>query len=344
MYLTEIELELSKITHPEELFGFDLSRVQAVKVFKKYKQFTHEDKYTDKDKKLAHDLFIQINNLWSKALYKFRAGTYGNTSTIPIGDDVIISSKDNDYEIIGSFDTGNLCNVYYDSHHVIKIAKSHNDNELLDREKTVLDIFKECGTDILTSTTPKLVESFDIRNVSKEKLRVNVLDYYKDYYPLSKIKEKYPDGLDPRHIIWIWKRLLMTLGFVHKENIVHGCINLDNILVNPINHSVMIIDWCYSVTSGSPLVLIDEKYTGYYTKDVFDKHNVTSSLDIYMVAKCIEDIINIDNCPKTMYNTIKSGLIVNKSMQYKDAWEMYDLISDLGSHLYGKSKFIELVM
>lgn len=344
MNLPEIESKLSTIVHPEELFGFDLSRVQAVKVFKQYKHLTHEDKFSDEDKKLAHDLFIQINKLWSKALYKFRAGTYGNTTTIPIGDDVIISSKDNDYEISGSFDTGNLCNVYYDSCYVIKIAKNHKDNELLDREKEVLDIFKECDDDILLSTTPKLVESFDIQNASKEKLRVNVLDYYRDYYPLSKIKEKYPNGLDPRHIIWIWKRLLMTLGFVHNANIIHGCINLDNILINPANHSIMIIDWCYSVNTGSPLVLIDEKYTRYYTKYVFDKQSVSESLDIYMTTKCIEDIINIDNCPKTMYNTIKSGLIINKSMQYKDAWKMYDLISDLGSHLYGKSKFIELEM
>lgn len=342
MTLNEIQSKLDSIKHPEELFGFDITRKDAVKVFKKYKHLTHEDKFVDSDKYLARDLFIKINKLWNNALYKFSQGTYGNVDTTPIGDKFIISSKENSYEITGSFVTGNLCNVYHTDNEVVKITKTHKDNDLLDNEATVLSKLCESkdGDHILVKTIPKLIESFSIRTDSKEKRQVNIIQYHKDYMPLSKIMKLYPEGLDPRHIIWIWKRLLMTLGFVHKEKIIHGCINPDNILINPVDHSVILIDWCYSVTSGSPLKLIDAKYKGYYIKKVFDKQGTSEKLDLYMVAKTISEIVDMSKCPKTMYNTIKSALYNEGT--YDNAWKMYDIIDDLASHLYGAGTFVEL--
>jgi serine/threonine protein kinase len=339
MNLKEIKTLLSKSKHPEDIFGYDISRSEAVKIFKRFKSLTHEDKVPDIDKSLAHDLFIEINKLWDIALFKFRNETYGDVSVDHI-DKFSIKSKYKSYDICGSFSKGSLCNVYHTTNHILKVSKTHTDNSLLEQEAKVLNLFKNSSYEILHKTVPTIFESFDIRNKGKEKLNVNVLDYYDGYVSLSRILEVYPDGIDGRHIIWIWKRILMTLGFVHKHKIVHGCLNLDNILINPVEHSLIIIDWCYSVSEGESLVLIDSKYKDYYPGEVFKKESVNSDLDIYMSAKCMQAIF--DKMSPHIYQLIRSALIQNKSSRYKNAWDVYDIIVDCADKIYGKSKFIEL--
>lgn len=342
MVLKEVETLLDLSKYPEDLFGWDATRAEAAKIFKRYKHMTHEDKFEDGDKALAHDLFIRLGKLWELAADRFKSGDYGDKTVKPVEFEHSITSKLKTYNIVSVFDTANLCNVYAtDDGEILKVARTHKDNDLLKREVEVFKKFADIETDIIQRTTPKLIESFEVRSLKKEKIRVNVTENYESYVPLSLIKSAYPDGLHGRHIVWIWKRILMTLGFSHAEKVIHGCLNLDNIIVDPKDHSIAIVDWCYSVDSGENLVLIDNKYKGYYSKEVFDKKPVDNDLDIYMAAKCIEDLIGPD-CPILLKNLIKSALIPNKSMRYNDAWDLYNHVSDVAKKAYGEPKFIEL--
>jgi hypothetical protein len=52
-----------------------------------------------------------------------------------------------------------------------------------------------------------------------------------------------PSGLDPRHIVWIWRRGVETLGFVHASGWVHGDLGLDHLLLHPAEHGLHVIGW-----------------------------------------------------------------------------------------------------
>lgn len=342
MTLDEIKIILDNSKYPEDLFGWEATRPQAAKIFKRYKHLTHEDKFEDGDKELAHDLFIKVNKLWELAVDRFKADKYGDKTSKIVEFEHSITSKLKTYNIVTTFDTANLCNVYAtDTGEILKVARTHNDNDLLKREAEVFKKFADIETDIIQRTTPKLIESFEVRSLKKEKIRVNVTNNYDSYIPLSQVKAAYPGGLPGRHLVWIWKRILMTLGFAHNADVIHGCINLDNIIVDTKDHSVAIVDWCYSVNVGKNLTLIDSKYKDYYPKEIFDKKPVDSDLDIYMTAKCIEDLMGLD-CHRFIKNLIKSALITNKSMRYDDAWDLYNHVSDVAKKAYGEPKFIEL--
>ncbi len=73
---------------------------------------------------------------------------------------------------------------------------------------------------------------------------------------LSKIVEKV-GRLEPEHVAWITERCLNVLGYLHYHGVVHGDIKPGNIMVNPENHSVVLIDFGLSTirpkkTSNSP--------------------------------------------------------------------------------------------
>ena len=50
-------------------------------------------------------------------------------------------------------------------------------------------------------------------------------------------------GMNPRHLVWIWRRILDILAFVHANGWTHGDLAPDHLLVHPRDHGVLIIGW-----------------------------------------------------------------------------------------------------
>lgn len=60
---------------------------------------------------------------------------------------------------------------------------------------------------------------------------------------LAALNERQPSGLDPRHGVWIWRRMLEVLNFVHRQGWCHGDIRPEHALVHPADHGVRLIGW-----------------------------------------------------------------------------------------------------
>lgn len=50
-------------------------------------------------------------------------------------------------------------------------------------------------------------------------------------------------GIDPRHAVWIWRRVLEVLGFVHGCGWAHGDLHAGHWLVQPRDHGILLIGW-----------------------------------------------------------------------------------------------------
>lgn len=60
---------------------------------------------------------------------------------------------------------------------------------------------------------------------------------------LAALSERYVAGLDPRHTVWIWRRILEVLNFIHAQGWSHGDVRPEHVLVHPQNHGARIIGW-----------------------------------------------------------------------------------------------------
>jgi Lipopolysaccharide kinase (Kdo/WaaP) family len=57
-------------------------------------------------------------------------------------------------------------------------------------------------------------------------------------------------GLDPRHVVWMWRRVLEVLGYLHDNGWSHGDLGAEHLLVHPANHGVLIIGWSQAQKNG----------------------------------------------------------------------------------------------
>jgi hypothetical protein len=63
----------------------------------------------------------------------------------------------------------------------------------------------------------------------------------------------HPDGLrDPRHAVWLWRRVLEVLAYVHRAGWVHNDLRPTHWLVHPADHGVLLIGWGTARRGGDP--------------------------------------------------------------------------------------------
>lgn len=354
--LTELNKLVVNATFAEDVFGWTLPRSTTARLYKKYRSLCHEDKVTDDNKELARLTFTKLQILWYDAVKRYEGGVYGDKSKFSVTNtDFVIRNKKTEYRITGIQPHGNLANTYISGDNtIIKVSRCVGDNKFLQNEAEILEDIHckdyEFGLDCISI----LLESFKIKNEKKETLIVNVMDKDNEYINLQELMDtltKQGRVLDCRHIIWIWKRLLSIIGVIHQAGYVHGALVPSNVLINPKNHGVKIVDFCYSVKLGDTIKVIDSQYKEFYPPEIESGMEVDTSFDIFMIGKIMlfligANVVKVIDFPsdvhRLMENMIRSSVIRNKSSRMKNAWCFYDNIDELGQQLYGANKFVEL--
>src|SRR5262249_44992981 len=107
---------------------------------------------------------------------------------------------------------------------ILKIARDAADNDLVANETRVLrhlaasPLFGKYAPYI-----PTLVEAFRYQqDADVTNRQANVLRFVDGLYSLAEVARAYPAGVDPRDMVWIWRRLLVALGFLHRSGVIHG--------------------------------------------------------------------------------------------------------------------------
>lgn len=167
----------------------------------------------------------------------------------------VIESPTRRYNVKGLIASGDLSEVYSatyangggDNHVDVKVTRKASDNDLTTNEAAILGFMRPQPdtTDLkLRFYLPKLIDSF----VSTDGLRVNVFghDGESDFEPrvtLESILRAYPKGLNFRDMVWMYKRLLVAIGYTHSKGVIHGGVLPPHVLVHPTGHGAKLIDW-----------------------------------------------------------------------------------------------------
>jgi len=62
-------------------------------------------------------------------------------------------------------------------------------------------------------------------------------------HTLAEVRRRRPKGVEPRVGVWMLKRLLEQLAWVHGAGFVHGAVALEHALVHPRDHGVVLVGW-----------------------------------------------------------------------------------------------------
>jgi serine/threonine protein kinase len=219
---------------------------------------------------------------------------------------VLLTVENRSYRVTDRFALGSLASLYHCEilHHspqisaVFKIARDARSNLYLANEARVL---RQLATAVDSASfipfIPEVVDSFTQGGSDHEPARqANVLAYHPDIkspdllYTLEEVRAAYPGGLDQKDVAWIWRRLLNVLSFCHRTGVAHCAVLPGHVLIEPEDHKLVLIDWCFATTRDRWSVAPSSAGTGmlarWFMRDGIPRPAIPV-LDISLAAQCM---------------------------------------------------------
>ncbi|MEV4675657.1 MULTISPECIES: molecular chaperone DnaJ [Actinomadura] len=321
---------LDRARVPADLFGAD--EAEAARRYRALARLVHPDATGGR----TREAFIRLNDLW-----RARHSAGGT----------LISTRRHAYRLHGDPIGGDLAELYpartgTGREVLLKMPRDPRDGDLIEREAVALRQLPKDGDGKFLPYVPRLVESFRHRDAATGVQRqVNVIDALDGFRSLAEVRAAFPDGVDPRAAAWMWRRLLVGLGFAHRAGVLHGAVLPEHVLIHPEEHGLVLAGWCHSVPgcyahvdgSGRVPAMVG-RYAGWYPPEVPGRRPASPATDIFMATRCMTHLMG-DKAPPAMRSFARGCTLPAQNRRPSDAWRLLAELDELLERLYGPRRF-----
>jgi hypothetical protein len=359
--LERIAYNLSNAVRPEDVFGqlveSEADPLPALRrIYRSLVKATHPDVYHSTDERLlAQTAFRQLTEWFDKAQEKVKTGRYGGRNT------TILRTNHRYYEIEVDFRKDAIFNHYpctfkedgREVNALLRVTRDPRNNDYAANEVRVLQILGSSKDWTKFSPYfPGLIDAFVYDDGSSLRQAAIFIEH-KDWYSLQEVRQRYATGIDPRDMAWMWRRVLVALGFAHTNSVIHGAVLPPNIWIQPEQHGVMLMNWFHAVRSetGDSLSHIDPDFAAWYPQEIHNHEAPTFGTDIRMSAKLMIHLLGgdaernsiPDSIPHALRMFLKGSVLPGKRTP-QDAWALLQEFDDLLYRLWGERKFHPFTM
>ncbi|WP_250007115.1 molecular chaperone DnaJ [Actinoplanes sp. M2I2] len=266
--------------------------------YRSYAKVVHPDAVTGAQRATATEAFAKLSRLYRE---RSRRVAVGDVADLVTGD------------------RGTL----------VKIPRDPADSDLMEAEADALRRLWDQGDPKYRPYAPMLVESYRHEDDERKRRRVNVLQRLDGFVPLSEVGKR-----DPRDVAWIWRRLLVGLGWAHRADVVHGAVLEEHVLIHPEQHGVALVDWCYS---GTRVKAIVARRRDAYPPEVVNDKTAGPATDIYMATGLMTRLM--EDPPRRLRRFADGCAYDKPRMRPQDAWRLLDELDEVLHSLYGPRTF-----
>jgi hypothetical protein len=299
----------------DELFGGEPRRQ-----YRRLAAALHPDRTVDAapaQQRAATAAFVRLTSRW-RARRRVRLGEYVLGEPAYLGD------------IADLYDVGHG--------RLLKLPRDPANNDLMARERAALRRIEQHGDPRYLPYVPRLVDAFRHRDTATgADRRINVVAAVPDLVPLTAIMR--PEGRDPRDVAWMWRRLLVSLGLAHRAGVVHGAVLPEHVLIEPVEHGVVLADWCYAVTERDHTVpALVPSYLDWYPAEVGERRRPGPGTDIAMAARCMSALMG-ERVPRELRAFAGGCMMPALAQRPDDAWRLLGELDGVLEALYGPRTF-----
>lgn len=235
---------------------------------------------------------------------------------------------------------------------VIKILRDCRDIVSFDKEWEALQVLQQSnapGADLFSTLLPQSVIHGDISSGVHAGQRANIFRWSSGFnHTFEEVIRVYPQGVPPRASVWIWRRVLEVISFIHNSGMIHGAVLPSHLLVQDNEHGVKLVGYSAADRPGEKLRNRSPRYESFYPKSM---QSLSVQLDLTMSARCMIAILggNLESgtLPKTVPPRLASFVqqIADPKASFKaDAWSLREELGAIAQEVFGAPQFIPIVM
>ncbi len=358
--LTQLARELDCALSPEQVFGGShLPRDQqaaAVRgAYRRLARRAHPDAYRAPEEQiLAARAFQRLAEWLARAEALLAAQAYGEPQGA--SPQVILKSPRREYRVDTRYQIDGPYNTYacrfgtFGRVHtaLLKIVRDPRDNGLALRESRTLGHMRRSrwGASFV-AYLPGLLEAFSYQAEGRTH-RALVLAAEPGWYSLETVRQAFPDGVDPKDMAWIWRRLLVIIGYAHNMGVLHRAVLSQNVWIHPEQHGLQLRGWTRAALPAldglAPLNQIDPATMDRYSPGAYSPP--TPGMDVAMSAKTMIYILGGDPHTHSLPNQVPArlqaflrGSVLPGRRAPQDAWALKEEFDALLESLWGPRKF-----
>jgi hypothetical protein len=142
-------------------------------------------------------------------------------------------------------------------------------------------------------------------------------------HTLQDVRRAFPAGVDPRASIWMWRRTLEALSFVHRSGWLHGAVAPEHLLVEDGEHGVRLIGFGHAARGADP------------AGDL--------AMSACAIAYALGGDVRTGEVPAAVPQPLAYLLTSAASGDGGDAWQLRERVGDAGRALFGAPAFHPIV-
>jgi len=168
-------------------------------------------------------------------------------------------------------------------------------------------------------------------------------------HSLQAVMQLYPGGIPPRSAIWLWRRILEQLSFLHTSGLAHGAIVPAHILVQENDHGASLIGFGCAGEIGKKTSDRPADSEAFYPES--DACPLTPQLDLAMSARTMIAALGGDPASQSLSSSVPAPLAsiaqriarLRPTADSESAWDVREMLGDLAGRVFGPPQFCPLI-
>lgn len=231
---------------------------------------------------------------------------------------------------------------------VIKVLRDESNADRFENDWTIVNTLmksKVNGAEFYSSLLPQPVLHGKIAAGSFTGKQTSIYRWQSGFkYTLADVMQVYPEGVEPRKIIWVWRRILEMLNFIHLSGYFHGSVTPENLLIQENDHGVRLVGYSQagkiSDTEKRPLGSIVARISG--------SERLSRQMDLIMSARCMVALLGGDvktgqlsaAVPQQLARVVQRLVSADEiSARGEDAWRIREELGRIADEVYGPPVF-----
>jgi hypothetical protein len=241
-------------------------------------------------------------------------------------------------------------------HVVLKVLRERSDLSAFEHEWEVLQGLQRstAPAEALASRVPEPVVRGEIEGGAFAGSRAMIFRWPHGFaHTFEAVGSAYPKGVDPRASIWVWRRILEVLSFVHASGIVHGAVLPRHLLVQRGEHGVRLVGFSCAERVGGKLRAMSKGFETFYPPGLAPTVELTLAVDLVMSARCVAVLLGGEaatggvpaRVPPPLAAVIRrvANVDVVRSPA-PDAWALREELGAVASAAFGPPAFCPIAM
>jgi hypothetical protein len=238
---------------------------------------------------------------------------------------------------------------------LVKVLRQSRDLGLFDHEWAVLGKLlasKAPGAGTFGARLPQPIAHGPITAGAHAGSQATVLRWAGGFvHTFEAVQHAYPHGIEPRAAIWIWRRVLELLSFLHGSGYVHGAVLPQHLLVQDGEHGVRLVGYSCADHPGAKLRSVCARFESFYPEDLKASRSLSISGDLAMSARCVAVLLGGDPTGRGLPAAVPTALAemlrtfaAAQTPARDDAWSLRERLGELAQAVFGAPAFCPIVM